>query len=779
MGRGSLYLSAAIVALSTPFAAHAQAPVDDDSIGIAEVVVTAQKRAENVQDVPISVTAFSGEVLEAAGIADMRDLRRITPSLYLATSSNTSNTRIMMRGIGTSGNTAVEPSVATFVDGVYVPRIGSMLAGLNDIGSVEVLRGPQGTLFGRNASMGAVLIRTTEPGDSLGGEVSATYGNLGVRRVSAQADLPIAETLRTRISVLGYEGDGSGTNDLTGKPMGRNDGFSVRGAVRWEITPELTWSLRGDYQNLSGDGYNTITVVSKTVTPATLAAWQTRLDPDGAGPLVGVLPYTADTYSRRVRQSTEGDLKDYQTGVASDLTWDLANGYQIKLISGYRDWKNIQYQASNGNIPLELQRRTTFADSQNHSQELQLLSPDTLMDGRLNFVAGLFYYEEAYDIGQNIDLTNEFCEVFIRNTSTAARLTQCRNNTRVGASYYVYTQDTESVAAYAQGNFKLTDQLSVTGGIRYSEDDKTAKYRGITRNPAAAQAPEVTDMALKEDKVTYRVSGTYNPTEDIMVFASFATGFKSGGFDSAPGTTAAVGAAARSFLAETVENWELGVKSTLFERRLVANITLFRSDIDDLQFRSFDGLQFRTRNNGKARQQGIEFDTMARPIPPLTLTFSGTILDSEYLDFQGAPGLPGFGGAQDLTGQRLPYSPKFQGAVSAQYIGDLTNGWSWLARADLSFSSKVNLAAGGDNNPDAEQKGYQVLGARVALRGPDERWEAAVYAQNLNNETFCTGIFNQPNNAAFGVNNAVTGATALRCTLNEPRQVGVELKARF
>ncbi|MDZ4375840.1 MAG: TonB-dependent receptor [Phenylobacterium sp.] len=774
MGRSRLYLSAAILALASPLIAEAQ-----EAVGVEEVVVTAQKRAENVQDVPISVTAFSGETLEAAGIQDIRDLRRITPSLYLATSSNTSNTRIMMRGIGTSGNTAVEPSVATFVDGVYVPRIGSLLAGLNDIGSVEVLRGPQGTLFGRNASMGAVLIRTTEPGDLLGGEVTASYGEHGARRLSIMGDVPITDTLRTRISVLGYDYDGSGRNDLTGEAMGRNDGFSIRGAVQWEITPGLTWTLRGDHQNLSGDGYNTITVVSSTVTPQTLANWQARLDPDGAGPRMGVLPYTSDTYSRRVRQSTEGDVTDYQAGLASDLTWDMANGYQLKLISGYRDWKNIQYQASNGNIPLELQRRTTFADSQNHSQEIQLLSPDTLLGGRLNFVTGFFYYEEAYDIGQNIDLTNDYCEVFIRNTSTAARLNSCRTNTKVGASFYRFTQDTESVAAYAQGNFKLTDQLSVTGGIRYSEDDKTATYRGITRNPAAAQAAEVTDMALKEDKVTYRLSGTFKPSEEIMIFGSYATGFKSGGFDSAPGTTAPVGAASRSFLAETVENWELGVKSELFERRLVANVTVFRSDIDDLQFRSFDGLQFRTRNNGKARQQGVEFETTARPIPPLTLTLAGTYLDSEYLDFTGAPNLPGFGGSQDLTGQRLPYSPKWQGAVSAQYVGDLPNGWSWLARADLSFSSKVNLASSGDNNPDADQKAYQVLGGRIAVRGPEERWEAAVYAQNLNDETFCTGIFNQPNNAAFGVNNAVTGATALRCTLNEPRQLGVELKARF
>jgi len=773
--RARLTCGTALVAASAIYGvAQAQ-----ESVAVDEVVVTAQKRSENVQDVPISVSAFSGETLEAAGVQDIRDLRRITPSLYLATSSNTSNTRIMLRGVGTNGNTAVEPSVATFVDGVYVPRIGSMLAGLNDISSVEVLRGPQGTLFGRNASVGAVLIRTQAPGDVFAGEGSLTIGTYGVRRISAAADLPIADTLKTRISLLGYEGNGFGRNDLTGKRMGRNDGFSARVAVEWNITPEITWTLRGDHQNLSGDGYNTITVVTDTVTPQTLANWQTRLDPDGDGPLTGLLPYTDDTYSRRVRQSTEGDLTDYQTGASSELTWEMASGYQLKLISGYRDWKNVQYQASNGNIPLELQRRTTFADSQNHSQELQLLSPDTLLGGRFNFVAGLYYYEEAYDIGQNIDLTRDFCEVLIRNTGTAARLTQCRNNPLVGASYYVFSQDTESVAAYAQGTVKLTEQLSLTGGIRYSEDDKTATFRALTRNTAAAQAPESTDMALKEDKVTWRLSSAYKPNDDVMVFASFSTGFKSGGFDSAPATGAPSNAATRTFLAETVENWELGVKSQLFDRRLVVNATLFRTTIDDLQFRSYDGLQFRTRNNGKARQQGLELETTARPIPQLTLTLGGTYLDSEYLDFQGAPGLPGLGGTQDLTGQRLPFSPKWQGAASAQYVGDLPNGMSWLVRADLSFTSRTNLGTAGDNNPDATQSGYAILGGRIALRGPEQKWEVAVTGQNLTDKAFCTNIFNQPNNAAFGLNNPVTGATALRCTLNDPRQAALEVRARF
>ncbi|PZQ57237.1 MAG: hypothetical protein DI570_20195 [Phenylobacterium zucineum] len=173
-----LFLAAALAA----YGASAQAQTVDTSIGVEEVVVTAQKRAENVQDVPISVTAFSGKALEAAGVQDVRDLRRVAPNLNLTTSAQQTNTRVMIRGIGTAGNTAIEPSVASFVDGVYIPRVGALLAGLNDISSVEVLRGPQGTLFGRNASMGAINMRTTDPQRDLTSDLTAQVGTAAAAR---------------------------------------------------------------------------------------------------------------------------------------------------------------------------------------------------------------------------------------------------------------------------------------------------------------------------------------------------------------------------------------------------------------------------------------------------------------------------------------------------------------------------------------------------------------------------------------------------------------------
>ncbi|MBL8773084.1 MAG: TonB-dependent receptor [Phenylobacterium sp.] len=773
----SMLLGSVSLALLAPAAAHAQAA--DTGVGVEEVVVTAQKRAENVQDVPISVTAFSGKALEAAGVQDVRDLRRITPNLSLSTSGQVTNTRVQIRGIGTAGNTAIEPSVGFFLDGIYVPRIGALLSGLNDISSVEVLRGPQGTLFGRNASVGALLLRTTDPGPDFTAEVFGSIGNYGRNRASAIVNMPINETLSTRVSLLAFEGDGFTRNDLTGKRVGRNKGFSSRVSVKWEIVPELTWTLKGDYQHLTGDGQIAPTVIEKTVTPTAAANFRTRLDPDQAGPLTGQTPYLTGTYRRRVFQNEEGDLQDYQTGVSSDLTWDLPSGFTVKLLSGYRDWHDRQYQDSGIYVPQPFQTRQSTFDSQSHSQELQLLSPKDLLAGKANFVAGLYYYEEDYDINQAGDLFPAFCSVFLRNTSTAARVALCQANPLKDASKSFFSQTTKSYAAYAQGTYNITEQLSVTAGLRYSKDDKDGIFRAVTLNPAAAQAPEVTPLTHNKDKITYRFNVSYRPNDDVMLFASYATGFKSGGFDASPGTTGPVGAVNRTFNPETTKNYEVGIKSEFFDRRLQANATVYRTDIAEFQFRSYDGLQFRVRNNGEVRQQGVEFDLVGRPLPPLTLTFSAAYLDSKYTDFRGAPPLPAFTAIQDLTGERLPFSPKWQGAASAQYVGDLPNGMTWLARGDMAFTSSQNLSASGDNNPDAVQGGYAQFGARLAIRGPEQRWELALTGQNLTKEDYCVVIFNQPNNAAFGLNNPATGGTVLRCALNEPRTIAVEARARF
>ena len=294
----------------------------------------------------------------------------------------------------------------------------------------------------------------------------------------------------------------------------------------------------------------------------------------------------------------------------------------------------------------------------------------------------------------------------------------------------------------------------------------------------AQRADESTELDLAGGRATYRLGTSFRPLADVMLFATWSTGYKSGGFDSSGGNTAL--GQGRIVQPETTQNYELGARTLLFGRRLLLNGTLYRMTVEDLQFRTFDGFSFRVRNNGTIRQQGVEFDIVGRPARPLTLSLSGAWLDSEYLDFKGAPGLPAFGGVQDLTGERVPFSPEFTAAAAAQYDIDLPwQGLSLQLRGDASYSSEISLAAAGDNSPDAMEPEHSIFGARISLIGAHDRWELALIGQNLTDELMCGTRFAQPNDAAFGLRNPLTGGTVLRCTLSDPRNFSVAVKARF
>jgi iron complex outermembrane receptor protein len=762
--------------LAVAAALHTAAAADRSPV-IQEVVVTAQKRTQNAQDVPISMAVFNARTLDLFGVDDIHDLRRITPNLYIATAPQVTNTRVAIRGIGTSGNTAIEPSVAFFVDGVYAPRVGSMLAGLNDVEAVEILRGPQGTLFGRNASAGAISMRTVAARDELEASLSAETGSYGYWQGAGMINAPITEDFALRLSVLREHSDGAAYEELSDKAIGASDTLSVRGSSRWDITPDVIWVMHADYQTLKGDGLGAVSVVAQTITPAAAASWRARLDPDGAGPMTGDLPLLDDTYSRRVRQESAGSLQDEQYGLTSDLTWSLAQGWMVRVITGYRDWRDEQVQSSTAFIPLALTSRVGSFDSRSVSNEVQLISPAALLGGRASLVAGIYYYDEKFQIGEDLGLAPGYCQVFIRNTQPT-RVAACQAGLQSDAVNLQFDQTTTSRAGYVQGTYRLAQRWDVTAGLRYSHDEKRASFLQQSFNVTAQRADESTDLELAGGRATYHLGTSFRPLADVMLFATWSTGYKSGGFDSGGGNTAL--GQARIVQPETTQNYELGARTLLFDRRLLLNATLYRMTVEDLQFRTFDGFSFRVRNNGTIRQQGVEFDVVGRPGRALTLSLSGAYLDSEYLNFTGAPGLPALGGVQDLTGERVPFSPEFTAAAAAQYEIDLPwQGLSLQLHGDASYSSELSLSAAGDNSPDAMEPEHSILGARLSLIGAHDRWELALIARNLTDELACGTRFAQPNDAAFGLRNPLTGGTVLRCTLSEPRSFAVAAKARF
>ncbi len=775
-----------LLGVSLAGTASAQAPAPAEEKANREVIiVTAQKREEDVQDVPISISAFNAETLEDAGIKDIRDLKFIAPGLSFATAPQTTNTRVSIRGIGTSGNTAIEPSVAVFIDGVYVPRVGSLLAGLNDIAGVEVLRGPQGTLFGRNASMGAINIRTGEPTKEFGGKASFLYGSYNRVKGEGVVNVPITDNLRTRASIVYDDRDGYGQNELNGQDIAYSRNITARVGAVWDITDTISWDVRGDYQRTTGDGLPIVSVVAESVWAGGVANWTRVLDPDGtSGPQVGQLPFLNKTYTQSVYQESEGYLNDNQYGLASNLTWDIGD-WQLKLISGYRDWKNTQYQGSTGNIPLALTPRDGLYISESKSHELQLISPDDLFGDHLNFVAGLYWYEEDFDIGDTRFILPNQCNIFYRNTRPATQtptqvnnaVNNCLNQPRAPSSYGNFSQNTEATAAFWQGTYKITDQWDFTAGIRYSKDEKSGSFDQRSYNVADAAATENTQLALSQNRTTYRASTSYKPFDDVMFYAAWSTGFKSGGFDSGRGTT--VVGQKRVFNPELTENLEAGVKSTLLNDSLVANLSVFKTNVDEYQFRTYDGVSFSVRNNGSIEIKGLEWDITYYPIENLTFNFSGSWLDSKYTDFQGAPGLPAVGGTQDLTGQRVPYTSEFSANGFVRYERELTPNWKFAARADVSNISDAILSSDGSNDPMTREPGHTYYGVRFELEHLASDWVLALAGQNIGNELTCGARFAQPNDSNYGLRNTATGSTIYRCSLGNPRTWSLEATKRF
>lgn len=740
----------------------------------SEIVVTAQKRAENVQDVPISVVALDSETLAAANILTVTDVQRLAPSLVIARAQNTTNQKITIRGVGTGSSTAIEPSVAFFLDGVYVPRAGSIVGNLVDVEAVEVLRGPQGTLFGRNASMGALSIRTARPTFERSASASLLAGNYGRLRSEMVINQPLAPDLAIRLvgAAERYEGDFISLNPYPHRLGALNTVFG-RASLRWEPSDAISWTVRGDYQETGGDGQTPYELLPETL-PAN-NSFPVRTDPDGSGPLTGPSLSTGDPYDRVVSNYLFGVTDDRVWGATSDLSATLGGDYDIRLVSGYRDWRSDPSEGDAFQTPLPLGRRNQSYRSEAHSQELQLISPERgLLNGSLDFVAGLYYYRERYSIDTVVDLLDSYCRPFIQNILPSL-LPGCLAGPKIGAGADYFDQTTTSKAGYLQLTAYPVDNVRVTLGGRYTDDKKSGSMVQTRANPAELfHAPEDTLLALQEDRFTWRAGAQWDVMPDVMLFATYSTGFKSGGFNSSFSNRPL--GQARVFQAETVANYEAGIRSQWFDRAVTANATLYRTTIDNLQDRGFDGLIFTTRNVASLRQQGVEFDVTVRPTRNVTLGVSGAYLDSEFLDFRNAPNLPAFTGTQDLTGSRANFSPEWQGNAFAQFQGRMASGWGITARSDLRFTSDANIGSDSNGNPDTVEPGYTLLSGRLAVTAPDERFEVSLFGENLTDTGYCAQRVTQTGESLLGVRNPVTGATAIRCLTGTPRRYGVQVK---
>lgn len=797
MDKFILFGSAAVVAMvaNSPVYAQAGDPraattaagqistnPEPDTGQVADIVVTAQKRSENIQNVPLSIQAVSGEQMTNAGINDASQLGKLVPSLQISNADIfAASISVRIRGFGTPGT---DSDVAAYLDGVFVPRPGTILSSFLDVKSVEVLNGPQGTLFGRNAAMGAISISTNVPSRESSLSLVAEGGSYGSYAGTVIGNTPLGDNAALRVAMKYSHTDGFYENNLDGRTYGRKNDFVGRAYLLLNLASNLTWTVRLDGAKRTGDGAYPQGVDTLTATPQQLSAMTGFLALFGAPP-----PVYSNRPSRDYNQLfTDPKIDDRQVGVTSDLRWELSPELSVRLINGYRDWKSYQLVGDTISTALDLLNVSQEFRSKAQSHELQLVSArDAFLDGKLGFTSGLYYFDEDYSIDTVVNLGSQFCPILVGGFAPFL-VGACQAAPQQSAGTNSFTQNTESYAAYGQVNYNITPTLSVDLGLRYTWDRKHANLLNVANNAIALFPLEVSegpyDFRLKEHKPSYRASVSWQVAPRVLAFATFSTGYKSGGINASTSGTVPLPPSLRYFGSESVRDFELGFKSVFLDGKAQLNASVFDTRLNDFQDRTFSGTQFLTRNSGDVRSRGVDLDARFRPVPALTLRLAGTYLDAKYIRNTNAPGLEGCTGTpscplvQDLSGKRLQFSPKlqFNGGFDWQ-VAELGTGYRITASGNEHYTS--SFLTSNTDNPGSRLPGYWTSDLTVALTAPSDRWKIEFFATNLFDKRYYVATIPQVLGALLGVNDTTNGATLYRGFLGDPRKIGARASINF
>lgn len=678
--------------LAVPSAAQAQ---------IDEIVTTAQRRAESTQDVPVAVTVISTEDFEVKQINDTLDLQNFVPNLNIGTNTGTANApRIFLRGIGEDESRgAVEPAVGTYIDGVYIGRLVGSLLDLVDLEQVEVLRGPQGTLYGRNSNGGAIKISSIKPQQETAASARFTFGNLGRFDARGMANYALTDTTAVRLTGLYKERDGfidfrptgNGISDQARENINQVETIAFRGSLSQDIGD---WNvlITADYTDDDSDPTPSVIIDSLDAdgdlftlepAPGTTCASQDANAP--AGPF---------QFTRPVGCFGGFSNETKSQGISGTVTGELGM-FTVQSISSFR--KLNDDLSSHIGFPFAQQ-----TDQDQFSQEVTLSSN---LEGPFNFVTGAFYYKE--------DLVLDSVFVFP----------------------FTVASDTESFAIFGQGEFEVTDRATLTAGLRYTDENR--EFAGSNLAFGLSNSAETEDS-----NISYTLKGDYDLTDNLMVYASYATGFKGSGFSpDCFGATAC-------FLPvdeEEVRTIEFGMKSQIWDNRLQFNATYFNNQYDDLQIAaSVPGLGFTRFNVDETQIQGLEVDLLFKPNERFTLAANLGLLDAEYqeLDINQAGGLtnngvPCPGGIVTIDcalNLDLKNAPDYKANISAIYDHPMSNGTLSFS-GDISFEDdSFNLVA---NTPFSAQTDVPTLiNGRIAYTPEDSFWRVSLWAKNITDEEY-------------------------------------------
>ena len=721
----SSYLMSATAMVAIPFAAYAQQAPAESEPGLDEIVVTAQKREQNMQDVPVAVTALTEKILTNRNIKTVSDLPRLAPSLTITQGNVPTNNSINLRGIGTTAfSTGIEPSVAVIVDDVALLQQAQAFTGLSDIARIEVLRGPQGTLFGKNASAGAINIVSKGASDTFTGSVIGTATTDDEYRVDASIAGPIADGVGFRVN--GFYGDRKGhIRELnSGKRLNNDKSYGARG--RLELAP--------------ADGIKIDLIASHSVSESDGAARTFRSVPAGANvfgspltaSLVGIQPGPGN-YALRIDQPLFN--KSRQNTFSGRLTADLGFA-DLVAVSSYQDWRfrfQEDFDLITGpvlGLPTGIVAQSTFRAKQ-FAQEVRLVSPTS---GPLDYVLGLFYAD-----GQTRRSFN-------------------RGPSGPVVASWASESGTKSIAAFGQLSYDITDTTHIDAGLRWNQEKVTVEFlnRVATAVPATCGITQCAGSA-KDRVVTGKVALRQDLSDAVMTYISYARGYKGQGFDISSGFTPT--RAANPVRPETSDAYELGLKSRFLDNKVQVNIAAFLSKFNDFQAQSGillpnNTIQLTLNNVGKVRTRGIEVEFSAKPSSVLQIDGALSYTEAKIISFpraqcypaqttgcvdlDGAGPLTAFG--QDLSGKRLANAPRLKFNVGATYDILLPSmPFDAFVQADYSYQSRVNFDL--LQNPITTQSGYGVVNASIGIDQNDRGGlRTTLFVNNVFNKHYASNI---------------------------------------
>ncbi len=817
-----LYSTASLVALAgaaLASGAHAQTPAPAADARVDEVIVTAQKREQNLQDVPIVVTVVGAQQLRDAGVRDIKDLQVLAPGLTVTSTTSEASTTARIRGVGTVGdNPGLESSVGILIDGVVRARNGVGFGDLGEVERIEVLKGPQGTLFGKSTSAGVINVLTAAPSFNFGADLELTAGNYNAYGAAASVTGPVAgDTAAGRLYVARRKRDGfldvvTGVGPRSEKDDNDQDYYTIRGQMLFVPDDKTRVRIIGDYANREENCCSAVQLAVGS-SPVSRAVLINATRP-------GALNLTPDPFARvaYANRSTSSDVRDY--GVSMQIDTEMG-GADLTSVTAYRDWRIQRGQDAEFTAADVYYRPSGEYNDQfrTFSQELRLSGKS----GRLNWLVGGYLSDEKY-VGQSplifgADYYAYFAGRVLGGAPGLVGLLPSNTFMPGTGQRDSYAQKDRTIALFTNDTFDLTDNWDVTVGLRYTVDEKdltsvfTTNGSSCTRGRAAfptlagavgaAQAATIVGglclpwendgfdaLSGRQSNTEREWSGTaktsYRWTPDIMTYVSYARGYKAGGFNfDRPNTAFSVGATgfniayrnSTAFAAETVDAFEIGAKTQFFDRAVTLNVAAFHQRYENFQLNTFLGTRFIVESIPEVTSDGVDIDFVWRP-PVTGLVIQGGVAyaDTRYGNFVASDLVDpsAFAGLFRLPGSTLSFAPEWSGTLAATYETPL--GAGLIGRANVSAKYMGDYNTGSDLAPQKAQSSYTLVNARVGVGAEGGRWMLEAWAQNLTDEEYLQVAFNSP------LQGLETDPAAIRTYsgfLAPPRTYGLTLRLSY